>query len=106
MDGRWAQLAVEAHIAHAIDYSKPRNKAAEKAIFDNLEIKRIVATLPLIRTASQKEETERLKNMIVGAILPWYGITTATATDNNNPFNPDKLKKLQAYNQQLKQQNG
>lgn len=40
MEGRWAQLTVAAHIAHAIDYSKPVSALAEEAIFAELEFQR------------------------------------------------------------------
>ena len=105
MDGRWAQLAVDAHIAHAIDFTKPVKRFAEKAVFDILEIKRLTAALTLLNILTEKEGMGKLKNMVIDSILPWYGLNNIVASStSSNPFDPERLRKLQEYNKQLNRQ--
>jgi hypothetical protein len=75
LEGRWAQLAVDAHIAHAIDYSRPIHPLAEAVIFERLEVLRRLSGAALYPNVTNEGKQMYLASdwaqFINGVITPW-----------------------------------
>jgi hypothetical protein len=75
LEGRWAQLAIDAHIAHAIDYSKPINPIAEYAIHQRLELDRKLAVAQMYPHLNEQNDRVELSGKWVESmkkrLLAW-----------------------------------
>ena len=105
MAGRWAQLAVDAHIARAIDYRKPIKNFIEKAIHDRLELKRFVDAAKLFPCAGNDEKTviympANISNNLREELFPWDNLHKNTAKPKRTLKQKlDRLKALEKVRQ-------
>ena len=83
MEGRWAQLTVDAHIARALDYSRPVKPFIENIILDRMELERELeysVLYPVVDESNGEEIlcTKAWIDRIKRKLKPW--------------LNPDKLE--------------
>lgn len=76
MEGRWAQLTVDAHIAHAIDYSRPVKPCVERAIHKALLTKRRLYAPLLYPSISEDGHqilltTGYIDKIVKEGLFPW-----------------------------------
>jgi hypothetical protein len=100
LEGRWAQLTVDAHIAHAIDYSKPVKPFIEEAILDRLEIGRnaeLASTYPVIADDGSRNflKASWVSENIEDRLLSWSLQKTPTVPSVNIYDRISQLKEVQ-----------
>ena len=86
LEGRWAQLTVDAHIAHAIDYSRRVKPFIERVIHDELERRRIMEFGKVCGTNETTCLTDEAAMAAKETALPWI------FKDNNKTQNSTNTK--------------
>ena len=61
MEGRWAQLTIDAHIAGAIDYSRPVKPFIELAVLERMDLLRDLQYSALYPALSEDKEGELIR---------------------------------------------
>jgi len=61
LEGRWAQLTIDAHIAKAIDYSRPVKPFIERAVLAQMDLIRDLRYSALYPALSEDSEGELLR---------------------------------------------
>ena len=103
MEGRWAQLTIDAHIAKAIDYSRPIKPFIEAAILRRIELQRDFLASQLYPVVNdegkQLDRTEGWATQLYQRFKPWAGPET------ENEEQATLLDKI-AYLEERRKQNG
>ena len=103
MAGRWAQLTTAAHIAHALDYSRPVNIVAEKAVFNALELERdltLAQLFPVIDADGGRYELSKAwRQHLASRLMSWeYG----KANVPHEPSLAERVVAFEEYQKRLK----
>ena len=77
LEGRWAQLTVDAHIAGAIDYSRPVKPFIEQLILDRMEVFRNISRAQIYPVFDDDQGSQCFmtkawtENHVEDELFPW-----------------------------------